>query len=111
MGSDEDQTWAVRAACLTTSPDELFVRGAAQREAREVCFNCPVRMECMADALDSHVPFGVWGGLTERERRALLRRYPEVSSWSEWLADEQDELIAELRAARAPRILARMRQS
>ncbi|MEE6281528.1 WhiB family transcriptional regulator [Georgenia sunbinii] len=110
MSSTNDQTWAVRAACREVGPDELFVRGAAQRAARELCFHCPVRLECLADALDAHVPFGVWGGLTERERRALLRRYPEVPSWTERLRDEDDELIAELRSARAPRILARVRQ-
>ena len=38
---------------------------------------CPVRTECLADALDNRVEFGVWGGMTERERRALLRRRPE----------------------------------
>ena len=110
MSTNDDQTWAVQAACLTAAPDDLFVRGAAQRQAREMCFHCPVRLECLADALDAHVQFGVWGGLTERERRALLRRYPEVESWTVRLQDEDDELIAELRTARAPRILARTRQ-
>jgi WhiB family redox-sensing transcriptional regulator len=42
---------------------------------------CPVRTECLADALDHRVEFGVWGGMTERERRALLRRRPDVMSW------------------------------
>jgi len=63
------------------APDALFVEGAAQREARAVCSACPVRLECLADALDNRMDFGVWGGMTERERRALLRRRPEVSSW------------------------------
>jgi len=106
---DKDQTWASRTACAGTEPDALFVRGAAQRQARQLCFTCPVRMECLADALSSNASFGVWGGLTERERRALVRRYPEVSDWEAWLRREDDELIAELRAQRAPRIIARMR--
>jgi WhiB family redox-sensing transcriptional regulator len=42
---------------------------------------CQVRTECLADALDNGVEFGVWGGMTERERRALLRRRPNVTSW------------------------------
>jgi WhiB family redox-sensing transcriptional regulator len=37
--------------------------------------------ECLADALDNHTEFGVWGGMTERERRALLKRRPGVTSW------------------------------
>lgn len=109
MTVNDDQTWAAYAVCKTVQPDALFVRGAAQRAARELCFRCPVRVECLADALDSKMTFGVWGGLTERERRALLRRYPAVGSWADLLADENDELAQELRADRVPRILARTR--
>ena len=46
---------------------------------------CPVRTECLAEALDGRINFGVWGGMTERERRALLRRRPDVESWAELL--------------------------
>jgi WhiB family redox-sensing transcriptional regulator len=80
----------------------LFVQGAAQRRAKVVCHGCPVRAECLADALDNRVEFGVWGGMTERERRALLRRRPEVRSWWRLLdaaARSQDE--ADLPAATA----------
>lgn len=78
-----DAHWTAGAACAADkiSPDALFVEGAAQREARAVCTTCPVRLACLADALDNHMDFGVWGGMTERERRALLRRRPEVRSW------------------------------
>src|SRR6478672_1041220 len=73
--------WTTQAACNSADPDELFVTGAAQNRAKAVCMGCPVRTECLADALDNRVEFGVWGGMTERERRALLRRRPEVTSW------------------------------
>jgi WhiB family redox-sensing transcriptional regulator len=73
--------WTTRAACRNNSPDALFVQGAAQNRAKAVCMGCPVRTECLADALDNRVEFGVWGGMTERERRALLRRRPNVTSW------------------------------
>src|SRR5215213_9007239 len=73
--------WVARAACRKGDPDALFVQGAAQNRAKLVCMGCPVRTECLADALDHRVEFGVWGGMTERERRALLRRRPEVESW------------------------------
>jgi WhiB family redox-sensing transcriptional regulator len=43
--------------------------------------SCPVIAECLADALDNRTEFGVWGGMTERERRALLKRRPDVKSW------------------------------
>jgi len=75
------EQWALQGACVDAEPDALFVRGAAQQLAKGVCTNCPVIAECLADALDNHTEFGVWGGMTERERRALLRRRPEVASW------------------------------
>lgn len=87
----DDKHWTALGACRQNPPDELFVEGAAQRAARQVCGDCVVRLECLVDALDSRVPFGVWGGKTERERRALLRRHPEVTSWREVL-DADPEL-------------------
>ena len=81
----EPQAWVTRSACRNVDPDELFVTGAAQNRAKAVCLSCPVRTECLSDALDNRVEFGVWGGMTERERRALLRRRPDVRSWTELL--------------------------
>lgn len=89
MGFDAD--WAARAACRTTDPDMLFVQGAAQNRAKAICLGCSVRTECLADALDNRVEFGVWGGMTERERRALLRRRPNVVSWRTLLESAQSE--------------------
>ncbi|MPY83173.1 MAG: WhiB family transcriptional regulator [Actinophytocola sp.] len=77
--------WRMAAACRDTDPDGLFVRGAEQHQAKLVCTACPVRTECLAEALDNRITFGVWGGMTERERRALLRRRPDVRSWRELL--------------------------
>ncbi len=74
------EDWAPRAACRTATPDELFVRGAEQNKAKQVCTGCPVRTECLAEALDNQIEWGVWGGMTERERRALLKRRP-TASW------------------------------
>jgi WhiB family transcriptional regulator, redox-sensing transcriptional regulator len=82
--------WTSRAACRAGDPDALFVQGAAQNRAKAVCFGCPVRTECLADALDNRVEFGVWGGMTERERRALLRRRPNVTSWRRLLETARD---------------------
>ncbi|MBN9643771.1 WhiB family transcriptional regulator [Corynebacterium mendelii] len=78
--------WVTRAKCRDGDPDALFVRGAAQRRAAAICRRCPVVLECRADALDNKVEFGVWGGLTERQRRALLRKNPHITSWAEYLA-------------------------
>ena len=76
-----NEDWASKALCNQARPDELFVRGAAQNRAKQLCAGCPVRTECLAEALDNQMEWGVWGGMTERERRALLRRRPNVTSW------------------------------
>jgi WhiB family redox-sensing transcriptional regulator len=84
----EDAAWIEQRL---HDPDTLFVQGAAQNRAKAVCVGCPVRTECLADALDNHIEFGVWGGMTERERRALLRRRPDVTSWRDLLERARDE--------------------
>jgi len=81
----EERAWIQQGLCKDTDPDELFVRGAAQRKAAVICRHCPVMRECAADALDNKVEFGVWGGMTERQRRALLKQNPDVVSWSDYL--------------------------
>ncbi len=75
-----DKEWSQAAACRESEPDALFVRGADQHNAKQVCLRCPVRAECLAEALDNQIEWGVWGGMTERERRALLKRGAN-SSW------------------------------
>jgi WhiB family transcriptional regulator, redox-sensing transcriptional regulator len=83
----QDLSWKRKAMCANGDPDALFVTGAAQREAARLCGGCPVKTECLAEALDNQVEYGVWGGMTERQRRALLKRCPEVTSWREVLED------------------------
>lgn len=86
--------WPSQAACRDGDPDALFVQGAEQNVAKRICRGCPVRYECLADALDNRIEFGVWGGMTERERRALLRRHPHVLSWRRaFEAARQDQLV------------------
>jgi WhiB family transcriptional regulator, redox-sensing transcriptional regulator len=81
--------WVSKARCRSTDPDELFVSGAAQRKVAVICRQCPVIAECAADSLDNRVEFGVWGGMTERQRRALLKQHPEVVSWAEFFAAQR----------------------
>ena len=83
------EDWATRAACQAGTPDALFVRGAEQNKAKQVCSGCAVRTECLAEALDNQIEWGVWGGMTERERRALLRRRP-AASWRTVLEAARD---------------------
>ena len=91
---ETQQDWTALSACKSSDPDDLFVTGAAQNRAKTVCLGCPVRTECLSDALDNRVEFGVWGGMTERERRALLRRRPDVTSWRRLLDSARAEHAA-----------------
>lgn len=86
-----NEQWADSALCRQNRPDDLFVKGAAQNRAKQICGQCPVRTECLSEALDNKVEWGVWGGMTERERRALLRRRPNVTSWRHLLQAAREE--------------------
>jgi WhiB family redox-sensing transcriptional regulator len=60
--------------CAQTDPEAFFPeKGASIRAAKLVCSRCPIRVECLTDALDRGERYGVWGGLSERERRELER--------------------------------------
>lgn len=67
--------WQDLANCLGVDPDLFFPeRGASTREAKEVCKGCTVREECLEYSLATGEKFGIWGGLSERERRRLRRQ-------------------------------------
>ena len=97
----EPPQWTAQASCRRSDPDDLFVQGAEQNRAKVVCQACPVRTECLADALDNRIEFGVWGGMTERERRAVLKRRPNVQSWSRLLETARAEHERAVAAAEA----------
>ncbi len=94
--------WPAQAACRGADPDVLFVQGAAQNRVKTMCASCVVRTECLADALDNEIEFGVWGGMTERERRALLRKRPDVVSWRSLLETARENHEATVRTQGAP---------
>jgi WhiB family redox-sensing transcriptional regulator len=75
---DEDEgllSWQERALCAQTDPEAFFPeKGGSTREAKKVCTQCEVRAECLEYALANDERFGIWGGLSERERRKLKRR-------------------------------------
>ncbi len=67
--------WQERALCAQTDPEAFFPeKGGSTREAKKVCTTCEVRAECLDYALANDERFGIWGGLSERERRKLKRR-------------------------------------
>jgi WhiB family transcriptional regulator, redox-sensing transcriptional regulator len=70
-----DRSWQERANCLGVDPDLFFPeRGASTREAKEVCRGCEVRVDCLEYALANSEKFGIWGGMSERERRRIRRQ-------------------------------------
>jgi WhiB family redox-sensing transcriptional regulator len=66
--------WMEDAVCAQTDPESFFPeKGGSTREAKKVCLTCDVREQCLKYALDNDERFGIWGGLSERERRKLKK--------------------------------------
>ena len=73
-GDSDGKNWQDEANCLGVDPDLFFPeRGASTREAKEVCRGCVVRVDCLEYALANGEKFGIWGGMSERERRRIRR--------------------------------------
>ena len=66
--------WQARALCAQTDPEAFFPeKGGSTREAKRVCMSCEVRVQCLDYALENDERFGIWGGLSERERRRVKK--------------------------------------
>jgi len=71
---DDEEGWQERALCAQTDPEAFFPeKGGSTREAKRICSGCEVKPECLDYALAHDERFGIWGGLSERERRRLRR--------------------------------------
>ncbi|AUH68385.1 transcriptional regulator [Gordonia sihwensis] len=69
-----EEQWQDRALCAQTDPEAFFPeKGGSTREAKRICQGCEVKAECLEYALHNDERFGIWGGLSERERRRLKR--------------------------------------
>lgn len=71
----DDGEWRADALCAETDPEAFFPEkgGTTAREAKRICAGCDVRSQCLETALDRNERFGIWGGLSERERQRLRR--------------------------------------
>ena len=70
----DDDLWQEKALCAQTDPEAFFPeKGGSTREAKRICLGCEVRDACLDYALANDERFGIWGGLSERERRRLKR--------------------------------------
>jgi len=86
--------WRELAACRGTDLEVFFPeRGESAGPARQVCAACPVRQPCLDYAITNRIAYGVWGGLTERERRALR------SGWLRASRQDRDRAISAAVAA------------
>ena len=76
IGTEADaQSWQEQALCAETDPEAFFPeKGGSTREAKKICTGCEVKAQCLEYALANDERFGIWGGLSERERRRLRRR-------------------------------------
>ncbi|CAM3253853.1 Transcriptional regulator WhiB [Stackebrandtia soli] len=82
--------WQERALCAQTDPEAFFPeKGGSTREAKRICTRCEVKAECLEFALAHDERFGIWGGLSERERRKAKREAREAAR----LAEEQSVVI------------------
>lgn len=76
----DTERWHHSALCAQTDPEVFFPEsGRNATDAKRVCRRCPVQAECLADALAHHDQFGVWGGLSAKERR------PHAMAAVEWV--------------------------
>ena len=76
-----EEPWRLDALCAETDPEAFFPeKGGSTREAKRVCSGCTVRDECLEFALANDERFGIWGGLSERERRRLKLQRRSLSA-------------------------------
>ena len=72
---DNPLAWQTDALCAQTDPEAFFPeKGGSTRDAKRICASCDVRDQCLEYALQNDERFGIWGGLSERERRRLKHR-------------------------------------
>ncbi|WP_285113871.1 WhiB family transcriptional regulator [Leifsonia sp. fls2-241-R2A-40a] len=72
---DNPLAWQTDALCAQTDPEAFFPeKGGSTRDAKRICTSCEVRSQCLEYALANDERFGIWGGLSERERRKLRKR-------------------------------------
>jgi len=95
MSTTVEDDWTALAKCRGMG-DAMFPDALEQKRIRKLCVGCPVRARCLAEALDAGLEWGVWGGMTERQRRLLLRQQPDVTSWSAVLCGKPSDPASQI---------------
>lgn len=71
----DERPWVVFSACRDKDADLFFPETRAEeKQALAICATCPVELDCLDYAFEADIRFGVWGGMTEKQRRRLTRR-------------------------------------
>lgn len=83
MLTSSEIDWPKEANCWLQGID-MYPKTADQQKlaAKVACFSCRVRRDCLVEALNRPEDHGVWGGMTERERRALIKKHPNITDWN-----------------------------
>ncbi|HEV7564821.1 MAG: WhiB family transcriptional regulator, redox-sensing transcriptional regulator [Microbacteriaceae bacterium] len=75
VNDDNPLAWQSDSLCAQTDPEAFFPeKGGSTRDAKKICATCEVKSQCLEYALANDERFGIWGGLSERERRKLRKR-------------------------------------
>jgi WhiB family redox-sensing transcriptional regulator len=75
IDDDNPLSWQADSLCAQTDPEAFFPeKGGSTRDAKKICTSCEVKAQCLEYALQNDERFGIWGGLSERERRKLRKR-------------------------------------
>ena len=78
---DKEEDWHNQALCAQVDSEIFFPeKGGSTRAAKEICGRCAVKAACLAYALENEERFGIWGGLSERERRKLKKKQQQGTS-------------------------------
>jgi WhiB family redox-sensing transcriptional regulator len=79
----DPEPWKAEAVCAQTDPDAFFPeKGGTTRDAKRICYGCPVIDQCLDYALEHEERYGIWGGFSERERRRIKRGEPVKRSFT-----------------------------
>lgn len=90
--------WEDDALCAQTDPEAFFPeKGGSTRDAKKICGSCEVRTRCLEYALEHNQQFGIWGGLSERERRKLRKAAP-ITTVPDSAAEARRRAVAEMTA-------------
>ena len=82
---DRQPSWHDDALCAQIDPELWFPeKGGSTRQAKELCKGCPVQFQCLQYALDHGERYGIWGGVSERDRRKLIDQRTPREQAGQW---------------------------